>query len=63
MRYTYHGDRLTDDSLRGAQLDPVRRENGKCRRGRNGNMLVCDADGRRYVVLARLLRVNEGERA
>ncbi len=61
MRYTYRGDMLTGNSLRGAQLDPVKRTNGKCIRGKNGNILVCDADGKRYVVLARLLRVNRGE--
>jgi hypothetical protein len=58
MRYTYRGDRLTDDSLRGLQCDPVRRGDGKCVRGKNGNMLVEDAQGRRYVVLGRQLRMN-----
>ncbi len=58
MRYTYRGDRLTEPTLRGMQCDPVRRANGKCVRGKNGNMLVIDAQGRRWVVLARQLRVN-----
>lgn len=40
MRYTYRGDRITDPGLRDIQCDPVRRADGKCVRGRNGNMLV-----------------------
>lgn len=40
MRYTYRGDRLTALALRGLQCDPVRRADGKCVRGKNGNMLV-----------------------
>lgn len=58
MRYTYRGDRLTSAALRGLQCDPVRRADGKCVRGRNGNMLVVDAQGRRCVVLGRQLRIN-----
>jgi len=58
MRYTYRGDRITDPGLRDIQCDPVRRAEGKCVRGRNGNMLVVDARGRRFVVLGRQLRVN-----
>ncbi len=62
MRYTYRGDRLTDPTLRGMQCDPVRRPDGKCIRGKNGNMLVIDGQGRRWVVLARQLRVNKDAR-
>lgn len=59
MRYTYHGDRLTDDSLKGMQFDPVRRPDGKCIVGRStASILVQDADGNRYVVLLRRLRLN-----
>lgn len=61
MRYTYRGDRLTAAALRGLQCDPVRRADGKCVRGRNGNMLVVDALGRRYVVPGRQLRVNRAD--
>lgn len=59
MRYTYRGDRLTTAALRGLQCDPVRRPDGKCIRGKNGNMLVIDAHGRRHVVPGRQLRVNK----
>lgn len=59
MRYTYRGDRLTEPTLRGMQCDPVRRANGKCIRGKNSNMLVIDAQGRCWVVLARQLRINK----
>lgn len=58
MRYTYRGDRLTTAALRGLLCDPVRRADGKCVRGKNGNMLVEDAQGRRCVVLGRQLRIN-----
>lgn len=68
MRYTYRGDKLTDQALKGLQCDPVQRLNtwGKCAagqgpvciRGRNGSMLVVDGSGRKHVVLGRQLRVN-----
>lgn len=53
--YRYLGDRLTDSTLKGARVHAVRRANGKCVRGR-GSMLVITDDGRRIVVIARLLR-------
>jgi hypothetical protein len=60
MRYVYRGDRLTAPELRGQPCDPVRRPDGKCIRGRNGNMLVVFADGVQRVVLARQLRLRDG---
>lgn len=54
--YRYLGDRLTDATLKGALCEAVRRTDGKCIRGRNGNMLVRFEDGRLAVVLGRLLR-------
>lgn len=54
--YRYLGDRLTDPMLKGAPCNAVRRTDGKCIRGRNGNMLVTFEDGRVAVVLGRLLR-------
>ena len=56
MTYVYLGDRHTADELRGAIVTAVRRADGKCIRGRNGNMLVQTANGRKVVVLGRLLR-------
>lgn len=57
MRYTYKGDRYTDDALKGMQCDPVRRPDGKCIRSKKATMLV--TDGRKtFVVLARQLRIN-----
>ena len=53
--YRYLGDRFTDPSLRGATCDAVRRPNGKCIRGKNGNMLV-SFSGTPVIVVARLLR-------
>jgi len=56
MEYTYCGDHLTAPALRGMPCSAVRRADGKCVRGKNGNMLVIDSDGRKIVVLGRQLR-------
>ncbi|HEU4471542.1 MAG TPA: hypothetical protein VFR58_10690 [Flavisolibacter sp.] len=56
MEYIYLGDRLTDPLLRQRRCKALRRPDGKCRRGRNGSMLVEMDDGRKMVVLGRLLR-------
>jgi hypothetical protein len=54
--YRYRGDGFTSPVLKGAICHPVRRADGKCIRGRNGNMLVEFARGERHVVLGRQLR-------
>ncbi len=54
-KYIYLGDRFTDPGNRGRQCNAVELLNGKCIRGRNGNMLV-DINGTKTVVVARLLR-------
>lgn len=62
MRYTYLGDALTAPHLRGMQCDPVRRPDGKCIVSvRMATALVVDADGKRYVVKRRRLRVNKAD--
>lgn len=53
--YIYIGDRNTWDFYKGRSCKAVRRPDGKCIRGKNGNMLV-DFDGNEAVVVARLLR-------
>ena len=53
--YIYHGDRLTADIWKGGIFTAVRRPDGKCIRGKNGNMLV-EFDRNKVVVLARQLR-------
>jgi len=53
MKYTYIGDRMSNK--RGIQCDPVLGKDGKCIRGKNGNMLVTDGH-KEIVVIARLLR-------
>ena len=59
MRYTYLGDALTADHLRGMQCGPVRRADGKCIVGQAlATALVVDANGTRYNVLRRRLRLN-----
>ena len=55
MEYIYLGDRNTGESLRGKACSAVRR-NGKCIRGRNGSMLVEFEDGKKMVIVGRLLR-------
>jgi hypothetical protein len=56
MTYRYIGDRLTDPALKGAHCEAVRREYGKCIRGRTGTMLVQFESGRKANVIGRLLR-------
>lgn len=54
--YTYVGDRYAKTgTYTGQKCDAVRRANGKCIRGKNGNMLV-DFSGKRVVVPAKHLR-------
>lgn len=58
-RYTYLGDKLTDDRLRGMQCNPVRRADGKCIVSiQMATALVQDVEGNRYVVVRRRLRLN-----
>lgn len=54
--YIYLGDRLTDPRYKKARCTAVRRADGKCKRGKNGNMLVQFEDGDQVIVLGRLLR-------
>lgn len=54
--YIYRGDALTDPALKGRRCEAVRRADGKCIRGKNGNMLVRFDCGRVAVVLGRQLR-------
>ena len=53
--YTYVGDRHTSPLYKSQPCIAVRRPDGKCIRGRNGNMLVEFATGT-AVVMARMLR-------
>jgi hypothetical protein len=53
--YVYRGDKQTAESIRGKLCAAVRREDGKCIRGKNGTMLV-SFDGKKAVVIGRLLR-------
>jgi hypothetical protein len=56
MDYKYLGDRFSDRNYRGKECSAVRQVNGKCIRGKNGNMLVEFYGGKKAVVLARMLR-------
>lgn len=55
MTYKYLGDRMTDQKLKGATCEAVRRQDGKCIRGKNGLMLV-SFEGVQVTVICRLLR-------
>ena len=66
MRYTYLGTKMAaglwaavgqSSPMAGLQCDPVKNTRGKCVWG-NGAALVVDADGQKYVVVARRLRLN-----
>jgi hypothetical protein len=56
VEYIYLGDRLTDPLFKDARCRAVRDDRGKCRRGRNGTMLVEFDGAGKQVVLARRLR-------
>lgn len=56
MKYIFRGGLDTAYPLKGMACDPVLDRRGKCIRGRNGNMLVVDANGKKHVVPARQLR-------
>ncbi|MGB1287065.1 MAG: hypothetical protein ACPG7F_11070 [Aggregatilineales bacterium] len=59
MRYTFIGNKQTDDSYRGMQCDPVRRPDGKCIVNMKlASALVVDDKGKRHVVPRRFLRLN-----
>lgn len=55
MTYLYKGDKLTDPMWIGQTCTAVRRQDGKCIRGKNGSMLV-DFGGVIVNVVARQLR-------
>jgi len=55
--YRYRGDRFTAPEWKGANCEAVRREDGTCIRGTNGNMLVRFlSTGALQVVVGRQLR-------
>lgn len=56
MEYTYLGDKNTVLGLKRRPCRAVRRADGKCIRGRNGNMLVEFEKFGRMVIMGRLLR-------
>jgi hypothetical protein len=56
IAYIYLGDRHTDEKLRKKPCQAVRKNDGKCIRGKNGSMLVEFKDGTKHVITGRLLR-------
>lgn len=56
-KYRYLGDRLTDPLLKNTTCIAVYNKDGKCICGRNTTMLVQFDDGKKHVVLRRLLRI------
>ncbi len=53
--YIYLGDKLTDPRFKRAECSAVRRQDGKCIRGKTGTMLV-EFNGEKVNVIGRLLR-------
>lgn len=62
MEYVYLGDRNTDASIKGKECRAVRRADGKCIRGKNGSMLVEFENGKKNVIVGRLLRKLKAEK-
>lgn len=59
MRYTYLGNKWTDEAFIGMQCDPVRRNDGKCIVSQKmATALVVDETGKHHVVYRRALRLN-----
>jgi hypothetical protein len=56
MEYQYLGDRYTDPLLKKMICTAVKRKDGKCIRAKNGSMLVQSVNGKKLVVIGRLLR-------
>lgn len=59
MEYIYHGDRFAkalESRFVKQPCKAIRKENGKCYRGKNSNMLVEFACGTKVIILARMLR-------
>ena len=56
IQYCYLGDRNTDPALKKSFCTAILRADGKCIRGRNGSMLVMMENGKKIVVIGRLLR-------
>jgi hypothetical protein len=56
MEYQYLGDRYTDPLLKKMLCTAVKRKDGKCIRAKNGSMLVQSVNGKKLVVIGRLLR-------
>lgn len=56
MDYIYKGGKLTDPNLKGRLCKAIRRLDGKCIRGKNGNMLVELDNGVQHIVVAKFLR-------
>lgn len=56
MDYIYRGDKLTSPEFKNKPCSAVRREDGKCIRGRNGSMLVAFENGSQHVIIGRRLK-------
>ncbi len=56
MDYIFLGDRFTDIGLKNNKCNAVKRNNGKCIRGKNANMLVKFENGLIHNVPGRRLK-------
>lgn len=57
--YLYRGDKMTSSELKMQPCIPVLQSNGKCIRGKNGNMLVSFKSGTNIVLARQLRRIDK----
>jgi hypothetical protein len=57
--YLYRGDKMTLSELKMQPCIPVLQSNGKCIRGKNGNMLVSFNSGNNIVLARQLRRIDK----
>ena len=57
--YIYRGDKMTSPELKMQHCIPVLKSNGKCIRGKNGNMLVSFESGTNIVLARQLRRIDK----
>lgn len=57
--YLYRGDKLTSPELKMQPCIPVLQSNGKCIRGKNGNMLVSFESAKTIVLARQLMRIDK----
>jgi hypothetical protein len=55
-KYRYLGDKITDHQFKNCNCVAIVNAKGKCACGKNGNILIQFDNGKKAIVVARLLR-------